>query len=243
MKESEMTKKLDILYVTYETVGNLRIAEIIRRSREGGVVWVCTHDQFRTILWNGLNVDDLTGDYRARIDAMNLARTFIGVTDKNEIWFYAGTDVTWLLTIIEERKWIMITDANLGTFDDTEITMATYLTYPVAYYTDDQEDTANYLFQILTEGMIVHEGVEYWFVTGKDFVGIISERHGYIYCGATYEADLPLKMAVSFAMIRGKQNLIRFEGIDGRIYDSVVNPDLRFNWIAIETATLPIPGN
>lgn len=242
-----MTKKLDIIYVTYETVGNLRIAEIIKRSREGGVVYVFTPDHFKTILWNGLNASDLVG-FQARIDAINLTGTHIGITDKNQIWFYAGTDVA-LTKIIWEQSWIGITDADLGTFDNTEITMATYLTSPA--YNDGQKEIANHLFQILTEGMIVREGVLHWFAADKSFVKL-DERHTYSYCeGETRITDLPsgVKTVASFRMVAGKRDLVRFKGTNGEIYDGVVSPDLQFNWIAkvttpvVETATLPISGN
>lgn len=225
-----------IIHVTDETIGNLRIGEIINQSRENNVVWIFAHDHFKTVLWNGLAANDFAS-YRSRINAIGLDKIFIGITDKNEIWFYAGIDITWLLTIIKEKSWVMITDADTGTFDGTELTMTTYLIYP-AVYTDGQVNIATYLFQILTEGMIVPSGVVHWFVSNKKLV-TFDERYGYVYCeGQTLYANLPgkIKTIVFFRMIEGKNNLVQI-GNNDEIYNSVVNPDLRFNWIETEATT------
>lgn len=235
---------LKISYVTAVTLGNLWIEEILKQSREDGVVWVFTHEYFKTILWNGLNAGDLVG-YRARIDAMNLVNAYIGITDKNEIWFYVGDDTTALIRILWDQNWIVITDADTGTFDGTELSMTTYLTYPA--YTNDQKEIATYLFQVLAEGMVAYEGVTHWFVASKDFVKL-DERYSYVYYeGETHYADLPpgVKTVAFFRMIEGRRNLIQIRGTNGEIFDSFMNPDLRFNWKITKIAQpiAPTPGN
>ena len=102
--------KLNITYVTDETVGNLRFPEIVKNSRDTNTLWVCDQDHFTKILWAGLDADDLV-NYRIRIKALGLAKVLIGITDRDEIWVYSGTELTAVFELVTENNWIALTDA------------------------------------------------------------------------------------------------------------------------------------
>ncbi|NIA02196.1 MAG: hypothetical protein GWP15_02325 [Nitrospirae bacterium] len=239
-----MTKTITPLKVTDVTNDMVRegLGSLLKQTK--GNIWTITHNQFSRILWANLPMGD-NKSFRARIDAMvAIPDIYIGITNDEEIFLYIG-DITSLLPTVIERNWILITDADIGIFEDTSTLLATYATGDI--YTGGMTQTATRIFDLLTIGLTITD-VRRWFAIDEKTRNLIGDRHIYTYCGGeTALANLhsDVKPIASFRMIPKtddtvRKNAVRITDTSGDIIDGTVNLDgtnLQFTWSAVSKNT------